>query len=735
MYSTSIVGSRLAIAAEEIGFTPEYHSPSEVGVFNEQLERKYESIYASARAAAQGSKEAPQVFQQFMFKALCNPDDPKLNREEVRFMENERAIVASDAAYYLTRYYYLKDRENNLRLFGFQQAQRVLFDIIAELEELQISIELLIAKARQLGMTTLTVGLGGHKLSFSFGVSGIIASAETDKTEDMLDKMFTAYDLTPWWLRPAYTKRVNSAKGQLVFGGSRCSVRFQHGNQLSGMGRGSTPIFYDLSEVASYSNPEEIIEASLWKCVHPSPRVFGVMESTCEGNTGWWHDTYWYSKSNWPRCRMKTVFLPFYLEPGMYPNETWLRQNPVPAKWRKDQVTRRMIAESRMYVQSDPILTKVLGTEWDMPEATAWYWETQFLEARSKGQEKLWHQEMPHTDVAAFQGSYDNVFGKECIAEAWSKRDTKYAVYAIVGQSIEDRHEPDPEEVDYSAPRIPVSYTSKRGEVYRWEFVPLKWVEPFNSIDQMRDDESHMGKLFIYLDPEPGYDYSMGIDTSNGLNQDSTCIAVSRRGRTADEPDVQAAEFRSNKVSHVEAFAWGIAIASFYARHMADTTRYREPYVAVEQIAAVGDTCQLQMRKMGYTRFHHMIRYDSKPQDMRKSKSHKQGWYTSTWSRPILTDGFVILVQNGWYILNSPYTIYECDQWEVHYTGESGKSKFEHAEDATDDGIFANAMAAFCVNDLRSMAERTQKRPTGTEGKRPRLDIGAIGSGLTVRTV
>jgi hypothetical protein len=280
-----------------------------------------------------------------------------------------------------------------------------------------------------------------------------------------------------------------------------------------------------------------------------------------------------------------------------------------------------------------------------------------------------------------------------------------------------------------------VAYTSKKGEVYRWELVPLKWHEQFTGIGKkLRDDESHMGKLFIYLDPEPGYDYAIGIDTSNGLNQDSTCIAVSRRGRTPDEPDVQAAEFRSNQVSHVEAFAWAMPIAAFYSRYMPTTTRYREPYVAVEQIMAVGDTCQLQMRKMGYSRFHHMIRYDSKPQDMRKSKSHKQGWFTSTWSRPILTDGFVILVQNGWYILNSAYTISECDQWEVHYTGESGKSKFEHAAEATDDGVFANALAAFCPNDLRAMAERTQKRPAGKDARLPRLNTTPIGLGLTVRT-
>jgi hypothetical protein len=168
---------------------------------------------------------------------------------------------------------------------------------------------------------------------------------------------------------------------------------------------------------------------------------------------------------------------------------------------------------------------------------------------------------------------------------------------------------------------------------------------------------------------------------------------------------------------------------------MPETTRYREPYAAIEQIAAVGDTCQLQMRKLGWSRFHRMIRYDSNPKDMLKSKSKKQGWYTNPWSRPILTDGFVILVQNGWYVVNSPWTIAEMNDWEVHYTGaDKDKSKFVHSEESHDDGIFANAMAAFCPNDLRSMAERTQKRYVGPEegGKLPPLCVRPISQGRMV---
>ncbi len=129
-------------------------------------------------------------------------------------------------------------------------------------------------------------------------------------------------------------------------------------------------------------------------------------------------------------------------------------------------------------------------------------------------------------------------------------------------------------------------------------------------------------------------------DTIYGIGCDATCIAMSRRARSAQEQDVQAAEFRDDKVSHVEAFAWGAAIAAYYSRYMNPefgwTKPYQNPYISIEQVAAVGDTCQFQMRKMGLGRFHRMTRSDSKPSKMRKKDAFKEGWYTFGWSRPTL---------------------------------------------------------------------------------------------------
>lgn len=740
MYAASIVEQRLTIAREELGFQLEYHSPSDITNFNSNLEKKYADEYSAANSESQGKEDSVKTFRISLLRSLSDPRNPRLNKDEVRFIQNERALIMCDAAYFLTRYYWIFDEENLRRLFKFRAGQRVIFDVIAEMETRGIAIEIILAKARQLGMTTVVAGLLLLKVMFSEGVSGIIASADTGKTREMVGKVFFAYDALPWWLPPLTTRRVESENGLIAFVGDSRLV-FQHGKQTNPIAMGSTPVAYHLSEVSSYPNAENLIEVGLFKCVHPSTRVFGVLESTCKGDTGWWYDTYWNSKRAWASggSRLMALFLPFCCDSDMYPNPTWLRKSPLPRNWKPMQETSQMKAECEMYIQSNPMLDKVLrakqGTPgtWHMPPEQAWYWEQNFKEHRSKGAEKTWYQEMPHTDDVAFQGSYDNVFGRDTIAEVWSTRTTAYHVYAIVGQSIEDRFDPAKDDLDLDEQIIPVAYKNITGTTYRWELWPLKWKEPFRTLQDIRDEEDHMGKFFVWHPPEPGYDYSIGVDTSNGIGSDSTVIAVARRGRTPQEQDIQVAEFRSNEVSHVEAFAWCLAIAAYYARYMDDSTRYREPYVSVEQIMAVGDTCQLQMRKMGYKRFHKMIRYDSTPKQMRKSKSNKVGWFTSGWSRPMLTDGFVTLVKNNWYKVNSPYTMREMTQWEVHYTA-AGKDKYEHSEDATDDGIFANAMAAFCPNDVSVMAARSTKQYTGLGRKiLPELDLRTT-SGIVVST-
>ena len=726
MYDSTIVSERLGMAAEELGWTPEYHTISDVDEFARQLERRHMDAYGEAEAAAAGAQFPTKEFQSVLFRLLVEGE--QLTKDEVRFMQNERYLSMCDAAYWLTRYYWIKNRFNNLQRFTFRPAQKVLFDVISHLEALRIAIEILDAKARQLGVSTEIEGCIAHLATFNYGMNATIASFDQSKTSEMAKMLFLAYDMTPWWMRPVHTRRVESDRGMLMFGAQRSGVRFQHGTQTGGISQGTTPTVYHLSEVAYYPDADTLIEVGLFKAVHPSPKVFGVLESTSAGDTGWWYDKYWYYKKRWPNCRMLSLFLPWYLGTDLYPNETFLRQSPIPRLWRPMDETRDMMSRAELYVQSNPALSKVLGGGWEMPREQAWWWEVGYKEAQDGGKIKTFLQEYPTDDYESFQGSYESVFGRETIASVDTTRDRDYKVYGIVGQSVEDKNEPDSNDVQYETPRIPVSFTSPRGQSFRWELVPLNWQESWDKLSDVREVEIPNGMMMIFRGPEEGFDYSIGVDTSTGIGDEATVIACSRRARDEGEPDIQVCEFRSNLVSHVEAYPYVMAIASYYSRYMADTTRYREPLVAIEQVQAVGDTVYKDMLKMGYSRFFRFTRYDSRAKDLKKSKGHKIGWFTNSWSRPILTDNFVVAVQNGWYVVNSPWTIWEMAHWETHLT-LGGKEKKVHSSESTDDGIFANAMAYFCPNDLATLTKRSKKKFQGTldEGGLPDIDLGDYG--------
>jgi len=88
---------------------------------------------------------------------------------------------------------------------------------------------------------------------------------------------------------------------------------------------------------------------------------------------------------------------------------------------------------------------------------------------------------------------------------------------------------------------------------------------------------------------------------------------------------------------------------------------------------------------------------------------------------------FVHAIKNGWYVINSPWTIDECRTFEIHSTS-TGKEKMEHAGDSHDDGIFATAISTFINHDYDTLADRGNKTLLPrSEDAPPEIDIMPIG--------
>lgn len=713
MYAESIVEERIGYAQEELQYTLAYHSIEEVDRFIEKLEEATRLDHLGRPVFARN-----------------------LTRAEYIFIENEKILCACDAAYWLTRYAWLSDENNNAVRFQFRGAQTPLFAVISELESIYAAIELLIAKGRQQYITTLTQLLVDHRVFFHHYTYGVTASADATKSAEMAQKTFFTYDHMPWWLKPKYSRRVEGVPGLLKFDDLDSRLAILHGAasarakgaQKTGIARGSTPTVYAISEVAHFPDAEQTIEAALFGGVHANPKILGCLESTFAGDSNWFARTYLAAREMirlGKPTRLRPLFFNWPFAREIYPTPTWWATNRIymPQGWRPANKVAEQIRKAELFIQSDPLLSAFMGSNWQMPIEQQWFYNFKYENAERAGTLSTLMQEFPCDDTEAMVSSFDNVFGREVIEVLDTNRQREFDVYGFVGQGIDDRFEPPTDEIDYNRRRIVFNHQTPRQEVYRWELVPLLYSLFKDANGHELEREAIDARLFVYEPFNPEFEYSMGVDTSTGIGRDGSVICVNRIGKPGT-PDIQVAELRSHLIGHVEAWAFVMPIALMYYNPAKGALGW--PKIAIEQVAAVGDVCQGELRKLGYPtgRFHQFGRYDTLEM---KQRTNKLGWHTGGWSRPILLGYFVHAIKNGWLILNSPWTIDECQHFEVHTT-ESGRSKQEHSSESWDDGIFAAAMAYFTAHDMDSLAERSNKQYRGELAplNLPQVDITPV---------
>jgi hypothetical protein len=681
VYSEQKIIMRLEAASKVLGWVPEPHSIDEVERFSARM-----------KTLEYTDPNHPSVVR------IVRDPTPM----EKRFIRNEIQMCACDANYWLTRYAYLKDETNTIRRFQWRIPQTAAYRVIQDMEAQNRSIEIQWLKGRQLGVSTIIELLTAHRALFGYGVNAVIASVDKDKSEKMAGMIFLAVDQCPWWLKPTEDQR---KIGKLLSFLNQSSISIQSGNQMSGIARGTTPTCIHLSEIADYMDPADLIEASLFRAVHPSPKVFMNLESTGNSNVGWWADTWRFNKAHWHegKARLRPVFLPWFMGVDIYPMATWLHDHPILYGWKPMSETVAHIHKCNAYVRNTALLTGILGPAWTLPADQAWFWEVNYLEHKAKRIEKKWLQEMPADDYEALQSRQEKIFPYEVLTRMEEERDKNYDIYAIVGEGIEDKFYPMDTDIDYALPRIPLSWTHN-DKTYRWYLVPLS-IQDVENTDAMKWNT----KLFVYEYPETGKKYSVGIDTAGGGGADRTVFSIDRV-EEGEEPDVQVAELASDGISAAESYAFAMALCSWYDAYM----------VACEQIRKPGDICQLQMKQMGWPshRVHSFVRYDGKK--IQKSKATKKGWYTTSWSRPLLLSMFIAAVENGWYKVNSKYLKEECDNFEARYT-DSGMTKMEHAQGKHDDRLFGAAISYFIAHDLSKMIERSKRKYSTPAGKLPEL--------------
>jgi hypothetical protein len=477
-----------------------------------------------------------------------------------------------------------------------------------------------------------------------------------------------------------------------------------------------------VSELADIPKPEKVIEEGLLRATHSSRHLFMVFEGTGGGNSGWLAEKWRGTKEDWPRghARLCPLFIPWAMVPDLYPEPDWLKKFPISDGWKPMEVTRKHVTRCELYIRNTSYIAKIVGNNWKMPIEQQWFWEFNYLEACKNHTQKIFLAQMAADDFEALTGIHDSVFELETIAEIENyvykfkdeKKERKKLVeaYAITGDSIDEQFEPNEWLVDWDRPRIRVQWKSDRGQQFDWVLIPLLPVDEEKEVDSF-------DKLLVYEAPQHGYMYSCGIDTADGLgkeDEDRTAVSMTRN-RFGDEYDYQVAELVSNRINSAQIVGFAACMAAWYGENAGDP---RGVKFCVEQIGRPGDTCQHQLKLMGFHWHHIPRRYDSKK--IKDDSRKKQGWYSNVWSVPILMTRFTEAVNGGWYRPQSKWLIEELKTLERH--AAVGKiSKLVHRSGEHDDRVRAAAQSYFTAHDFDILADRAQKRYALPTDKNPPL--------------
>ena len=189
MFHQKIINATLERWAAKPGnFNPEYHSVLEA----ERVAAHFNSLVEPDENGALVSVRHPEKD----WRETLEPD-------EIRLIRNETILCRADFGYFVSRYAWIKSEEDRVIRMEPWVSQQIFLSILAEMQEQENSLMLIILKARQLGLSRVISLILLHAVLFQAHTNAFLASSTEDKTGllfDMLD--FVLYRL-PFWMRPA----------------------------------------------------------------------------------------------------------------------------------------------------------------------------------------------------------------------------------------------------------------------------------------------------------------------------------------------------------------------------------------------------------------------------------------------------------------------------------------------------------------------------------------------------
>lgn len=246
-------------------------------------------------------------------------------------------------------------------------------------------VRVIILKARQLGVSTLTEAVMFLWCFMFDRVKAMVIAHEVDSAQHLLNMTQTYWD-TARVLNLAYNTQYKS-RNELSWVQSQSSIKVSTAANVD-TGRSKTLQLLHASEVAFWDKAT-VTMGGLDQAFHFEPGTFGAIESTANGVGGYFHDQ-WYAA-----CDGEIEYVPLFFPWWRHPQYTFSYINRIMD--RSTPIFDHMDEEERVLSRMGVDIDHLLWRRWAIKNLTQY-------------KEELFHQEYPATPEEAFVATGHNVY-------------------------------------------------------------------------------------------------------------------------------------------------------------------------------------------------------------------------------------------------------------------------------------------------------------------------------------
>jgi hypothetical protein len=224
--------------------------------------------------------------------------------------------------FYLPRFLKIRTKTADLVPFSINEAQDIVLKVIEDLKAKGKPVRLIVLKARQMGISTLSEGLIFNDTITNMYKNSLIIAHEDIASQNLYQMYKTFYENLPSELTPM-TKHANA--GELSFENPTQDIEEKRKNpglmskvkvaSARNVNTGRSDMINNLhaSEVAFWQDAKTLM-TGLMQCIPDQPNTMAIIESTANGVGGYFYDMW--KQAERGENDFVPIFLPWFTDSG-----------------------------------------------------------------------------------------------------------------------------------------------------------------------------------------------------------------------------------------------------------------------------------------------------------------------------------------------------------------------------------------------------------------------------------